>query len=115
MRHLAVLPRYRRMLPRLIRRLGIEARRHFPGSVIEANAGERVPGLARPPRVLRPRRLRHHRHADSGEMLNGEIRYLVRWQPIPDWEPGVPTVEELVAGHAAAPSRWTAFATRPRW
>ena len=42
-RHLSVLPRYRRMLPRLIRRGLTEARRHFPGSVIEAH-GERDPG-----------------------------------------------------------------------
>ena len=47
-RHLAVLPRYRRMLPKLLRRLGLEARHHFPGSVIEAHAVESVfalPGL----------------------------------------------------------------------
>jgi hypothetical protein len=90
------------MVPRLIRRLGAEARHHFPGSVIEAHAVESAlrtwrdhPGFfARDGYALT-------RHADSGEMLNGEIRYLVRWQPIPDWEPAVPTVEQLVAGPRA--------------
>ena len=47
-------------------------------------------------------------------MLNGEIRYLVRWQPIPDWEPVVPTVEELVAG-ARATVEVDGVRYRPRW
>ena len=97
-RHLAVLPRYRRMLPRLIRRLGIEARRGFPGSVIEAHAVESAFRVWHDhPAFFARDGYALTRHADSGEMLNGEIRYLVRWQPIPDWEPAVPTIEELVA------------------
>jgi hypothetical protein len=98
-RHLAVLPRYRRMLPRLIRRLGVEARRHFPGSAIEAHAVESAIRSWRDhPAFFARDGYALTRHADSGEMLNGEIRYLVRWQPIPEWEPAVPTVEYLVAG-----------------
>ena len=97
-RHLAVLPRYRRMLPRLIRRLGLEARIGFPGSVIEAHVGEgALRTWRRHPDLLARAGYAVTRHADSGEMLNGEIRYLVRWQPIPDWEPEPPTVERLVA------------------
>ena len=69
-RHLAVLPRYRRMLPRLIRRLGVEARHHFPGSVIEAHTVESAfrlwqdhPGFfARDGYAIT-------RHGDSGEMF----------------------------------------------
>jgi hypothetical protein len=97
--YVATLPRYRRLLPRLLRRLGLEARRHFPGSVIEAHmlesAFKRWCGhaafFARGGYALA-------RGADTGEMLNGEIRYRSRWQPIPDWDPPVPTVDELVAG-----------------
>jgi hypothetical protein len=97
-RHLAVLPRYRRMLPRLIRRLGLEARRSFPGSAIEAHIGESALRTWRRHAAFLARGgYAITRHADSGEMLNGEIRYLVRWQPIPDWEPEMPTVERLVA------------------
>jgi hypothetical protein len=103
-RDIAVLPRYRRMLPRLIRRLGAEARRHFPGSVLEAHAVESAFRIWRDhPAFFARDGYAITRHADSGEMLKGEIRYLVRWQPIPDWEPAVTTVEELVArarGHA---------------
>jgi hypothetical protein len=96
--HVAVLPCYRRSLPRLIRRLGVEARRHFPGSAIEAHAVERAFEVWRDhPAFFARDGYAITRHADSGEMLGGEIRYLVRWQPIPDWEPAVPTVEELVA------------------
>jgi hypothetical protein len=99
MRHLGVLPRYRRILPRLIRRLGVEARHHFPGSVIEAHAEESAFRLWHDhPAFFARDGYAISRHADSGEMLNGEIRYLVRWQPIPDWEPAVPTIEELLAG-----------------
>ena len=98
LRDLAVLPRYRRMLPRLIRRLGVEARRRFPGSVIEAYAVESACRVWRDhPAFFARDGYALTRQADSGEMLNGEIRYLVRWQPIPDWEPVAPTVEALVA------------------
>jgi hypothetical protein len=98
-RHLGVLPRYRRMLPRLIRRFGVEARHHFPGSVIEAHAVESVFRLWHDhPAFFARDGYAISRHADSGEMLDGEIRYLVRWQPIPDWEPTVPTLDELLAG-----------------
>jgi hypothetical protein len=98
-RHLAVQPRYRRMLPRLIRRLGLEARRIFPGSAIEAHVGESALRTWRSHAAFLARGgYAVTRHADSGEMLNGEIRYLVRWQPIPEWEPETPTVEQLVAG-----------------
>ena len=97
-RHVAVLPRYRRMLPRLVRRFGIEARRHYPGSSIEASAVESALGIWRAhPEFFARDGYAVTRHVDSGEMLDGEIRYLVRWQPIPDWEPEVPTVEQLVA------------------
>jgi hypothetical protein len=97
-RHIAVLPQYRPMLPRLVRRFGIEARRHFPGSSIEASAVESALRIGRAhPAFFAREGYAITRHADSGEMLNGEIRYLVRWQPIPDWEPHVPTVEQLVA------------------
>ena len=97
--YLALLPRYRRLLPRLLQRLAREARRHFPGSVIEAqmveSAFKRWCGhaafFARGGYALA-------RGADTGEMLNGEIRYRGRWQPIPDWDPPVPTVDELLAG-----------------
>lgn len=95
---IAVLPRYRRLLPQIIRRLGLEARRHFPGSAIEAHAVESVFRVWQDhPAFFASGGYAVTRHADSGEMLKGEIRYLVRWQPIPDWEPPVPTVEELVA------------------
>jgi hypothetical protein len=98
-RHFEVHPRYRRMLPRLIRRLGVEARHHFPGSVIEAHAVESAFRLWHDhPAFFARDGYAISRHADSGEMLNGEIRYLVRWQPIPDWEPAVPTVDQLLAG-----------------
>lgn len=100
----AVLPRYRRLLPRIIRRLGSEARRRFPGSAIEADAVESVFRVWHDhPSFFARGGYAITRHADSGEMLKGEIRYLVRWQPIADWDPPVPTVEELVArlrGHA---------------
>jgi len=97
LQHVAVLPRYRRFLPRLIRRFGVEARRHFPGSVIEAYAVESALGIWRDhPAFFARDGYALTRHADSGEMLDGEIRYLVRWQPIPDWEPVAPTLEELV-------------------
>jgi hypothetical protein len=96
-RHLSVLPRYRRTLPRLIRRLGAEARRHFPGSAIEAHAVESALRTWRDhPAFFARDGYAVTRHADSGEMLNGEIRYLVRWQPIPEWEPPVASVEDLV-------------------
>lgn len=95
---IAVLPRYRRLLPQLIRRFGLEARRHFPGSTIEAHATERVFRVWHDhPSFFASGGYAITRHVDSGEMLDGEIRYLVRWQPIPDWEAPVPTVEELVA------------------
>jgi CelD/BcsL family acetyltransferase involved in cellulose biosynthesis len=100
---IAVLPRYRRLLPQLIRRMAGEARRHFPGSAIEAHAVESVFRIWRDhPAFFASGGYAITRHADSGEVLNGEPRYLVRWQPIPDWEPPVPTVDELVArrGHA---------------
>ena len=101
---IAVLPRYRRLLPQLIRRLALEARRHFPGSTIEAHAVESVFRIWHDhPAFFASGGYAITRHADSGEMLKGEIRYLVRWQPIPDWDPPTPTVEELVArlrGHA---------------
>ncbi len=94
---IAVLPRYRRLLPQLIRRLGLEARRHFPASAIEAHAVESVFRVWHDhPAFFASGGYALTRHADSGEMLKGEIRYLVRWQPIPDWEPPVPTVDELV-------------------
>jgi hypothetical protein len=103
-RHLAVLPRYRRMVPRLIRRFGLEARRTFPGSAIEAHTGEGALRTWRSHSVMLARGgYALTRHLDSGEMLNGEIRYLVRWQPIPDWEPELPAIEQLAAraqGHA---------------
>jgi hypothetical protein len=97
-RHIAVLPRYRRMLPRLIRRLGVEARRLFPGSVIEAHSVESALRIwLDHPAFFARDGYAVTRHADSGEMLNGEIRYLVRWQPIPDWEPAVPSIPAMVA------------------
>ena len=101
---IAVLPRYRRQVVRLIRRLFGDARRHFPGSALEAHSVESVFRIWRDhPAIFADTGYAITRHADSGEMLKGEIRYLVRWQPIPDWEPPVPTVEELIArprGHA---------------
>ena len=101
---IAVLPRYRRLLPQLIRRLGLEARRHFPGSTIEAHAVESVFRVWHDhPAFFASGGYAITRYADSGEMLKGEIRYLVRWQPIPDWDPPVPTVEELLARLRAHP------------
>jgi CelD/BcsL family acetyltransferase involved in cellulose biosynthesis len=95
---IAVLPRYRRLLPLLIRRFGLEAKRHFPGSAMEAHAVESALRLWQDhPAFFGSGGYALTRHADSGEMLKGEIRYLVRWQPIPDWDPPVPTVDELVA------------------
>jgi hypothetical protein len=86
------------MLPRLIRRFGAEARRQYPGSSIEASAVESALGIWRAhPGFFARVGYAVTRDVDSGEMLNGEIRYLVRWQPILDWEPEVPTVERLVA------------------
>ena len=95
---IAVLPRYRRLLPQLIRRFGLDARRHFPATAIEAHAVESVFHLwRRHPAFFVSGGYAIARHAESGEMLGGEARYLVRWQPIPDWEPQVPSVEELIA------------------
>jgi CelD/BcsL family acetyltransferase involved in cellulose biosynthesis len=101
---IAVLPRYRRLVPQLIRRFGLDARRHFAGSTVEAHATESVFKVWRDhPAFFASGGYAITRHADSGEMLKGEIRYLVRWQPILDWEAPVPSVEELVGrlrGHA---------------
>jgi len=94
---IALRPKYRRRLPQLIRRLGIEARRHFPGSAIEAHAIESVFRLWREHSgFFASAGYAITRHQDSGEMLKGEIRYLMRWQPIPDWDPPVPSLEELM-------------------
>jgi CelD/BcsL family acetyltransferase involved in cellulose biosynthesis len=96
---IAVLPRYRRQVARLIRRLFGEARRHFPGSALEAHSVETVFRLWQAhPAVFASTGYAITRHADSGEMLKGEIRYLIRWQPIPDEDPPTPTVQELIAG-----------------
>jgi CelD/BcsL family acetyltransferase involved in cellulose biosynthesis len=99
---IAVLPRYRRQVARLIRRLFGDARRHFPGSALEAHSVESVFRVWRDhPAIFAASGYAITRDADSGEMLKGEIRYLIRWQPIPDWDPPVPTARELIArrGH----------------
>ena len=44
---IAMLPKYRRHLPQVIRRFGVEARSHFTGSSVEAHSVERrLPALA---------------------------------------------------------------------
>lgn len=95
---IALLPRYRRLLPQLIRRFGVEARTHFPASSVEAHAvGSVLEVWTRHPAFFASGGYALTRHRDSGEMLKGEIRYLVRWQPIPDWEPPPPTLDEVIA------------------
>ncbi len=95
---IAMLPKYRRHLPQVIRRFGVEARCHFPGSSVEAHSVESVFRLWRDhPAFFASGGYAVTRHVETGELLDGEPRHLVRWQPIPDWNAPARTPEEMLA------------------
>ncbi len=82
---IAVLPRFRRVFPLLLARFAAEARKHFPGVPLEAHSVERVLHLwERHSDFGRKIGFELSRHAPTGEIIGGEARHLVRWEPIAD-------------------------------
>jgi CelD/BcsL family acetyltransferase involved in cellulose biosynthesis len=103
---IAMLPRYRRHVAQVIRRFGAEARAHFPGSTVEAHSVESVFRLWRDhPAFFADGGYAITRHLDTGEQINGEARFLIRWQPLPEWTAPAPTPEEMLARLPGHPIR----------
>ena len=97
---IAVLPRYRRLLPLLFKRLANDVRKYFPGAPFEAHAVASIfsiwqkhapffSGLGFP----------LSRHRDTGEILNGQVRYLIRWEPADIAPPGLLELLARLPGH----------------
>lgn len=95
---IAVLPEFRPMLLKLLRRLGSEAQKHFPGAAIEAHAVHSVFQVWHKHAALFARGgFPIARHMDTGEVLGGEARYLVRWEPAADSNRSTGDLEHLLA------------------
>ncbi len=93
----AVLPSYRRVAPQLLKRFAEEARKHFPGVALEAHSLDSVLQLWEK-HVEFGRRIGYDlsRHELTGELLEGQARHLVRWDPIAEFDPAAKDLAELL-------------------
>ncbi|MGH7497362.1 MAG: GNAT family N-acetyltransferase [Gemmatimonadales bacterium] len=94
----AVLPRYRRVAPQLLKRFAEEALKHFPGASIEAHSLDGIVALW-DKHVKFFQRLGYDlsRHELTGEMIGGQARHLVRWKPIARADPSPRHLSALLA------------------
>lgn len=78
---IAVLPRYRRMVAKLIKRFTAEVTRHFPDAAVEAHSLHSVFELwQRHADCIRRFGFEMTRAEATGEILEGEARYRIRWE-----------------------------------
>jgi CelD/BcsL family acetyltransferase involved in cellulose biosynthesis len=93
----AVLPSYRRVAPPLLKRFAEEARKHFPGVPLEAHSVNSVVQLWEK-HVEFGRRIGFDlsRHELTGEVIGGQTRHLVRWEPIAGFDPAARDLAQLL-------------------
>jgi hypothetical protein len=79
----AITPEYRPALPRLLKRFARHIHAYFPGVWIEAHAFERVlPIWRRHDGLFARHGFRFRRCEKTGELLHGQARYALRWEPL---------------------------------
>lgn len=95
---IVVLPRYRRMLPKLIKRFLTDVRRHFPGAALEAHSVRSVFEIWRQHDAYMTRHgATLVRHCDTGEVINSEARLLIRWQSVVNHNASTENLDNLLA------------------